>query len=70
MPPALGSKGLIVGKCHSGLWDAIISPSKTAGPVVLVSQRHTQFMMSPHCTPARPKLQFQDIELFYVMSCT
>ena len=27
-----------IGKCHSGLWDAVISPSKTAVLATLASQ--------------------------------
>ena len=45
--PSAGTERLgRTGKCHSDLWDAIISPSKTAGLVILVSQRLAQFMIS------------------------
>ena len=30
-----------IGKCHSSLWDAIISPSKAAVLVILAYQRDT-----------------------------
>ena len=56
-----------IGMCHSGLWDAITSSSKTAVLVIMASQRDALFTISPHCTAA-PVLQFRDITL--VMSCT
>ena len=69
-----------IGNCHSGLWDAIISSSKTSVLVILALQRDTQFMISPHCTalhctalrPQHPPppypSQFQDARL-HMMSC-
>ena len=41
-----------IGQCHSNLQDASFSPSKTAVLVILPSLGDTQFMISPHCTPA------------------
>ena len=29
-----------IGKCHPGLWETFISPSKKVALVILVSQRH------------------------------
>ena len=34
------------------MWDAIISPNKTAILVTLASERYTQCAISPHCNAA------------------
>ena len=53
---ALGPKGLIIqAKCHSGLCDAIISPSKIAVLVILASRdihisQHPRTALRPQCS--------------------
>ena len=59
-----------IGKCHSGLWEATISPSNTAVLVILAVQRYSQFVISPIFTAPSVQLQFKEIACLHIMSCT